>query len=116
MMHPRPAYPKSIHNVATFYQSIYYSLLAVYPPHTYLHQFREEYPPTTLPPPTQSCEPHRHFLHQSLCHSYPPTPVHHPSISVYLPSTHSTSDSTIYTPPASVPRYLNPPRISSISS
>ncbi|KRZ93713.1 hypothetical protein T08_15260 [Trichinella sp. T8] len=74
MMHPRPAYPKSIHNVATFYHSIYYSLLAVYPPHTYLQQFREEYPPTTLPPPTQSCEPHRHFLHQSLCHSYSPTP------------------------------------------
>ncbi|KRZ48416.1 hypothetical protein T02_9497 [Trichinella nativa] len=76
----------------------------------------EDSPPHTLPPPTQGCVPHRHSLHQSFDHPYLLSPCHHPSISVYSPSTHSTCDRTIHTLPAPIPRGIILPPISTTLS
>ncbi|KRY08008.1 hypothetical protein T12_12366 [Trichinella patagoniensis] len=109
MIHPGPP----IQNPFTMLQLFTIPSISLYQRYTLntpiSHQFRVQYLPTTLRPPTQSCEPYRHSLHQSFGHPYPPTPVHHPSISLYLPSTHSTSDSTIYTLPASILSGIPPP-------
>ncbi|KRZ83532.1 hypothetical protein T08_15029 [Trichinella sp. T8] len=87
--------------------SITISMLYSCSPH--FHRiFCEDSPPHTLPPPTQGSVPHRHSLHQSFDHPYLLSPCHHPSISVYLPSTHSTCDRTIHTLPASIPRGPTP--------
>ncbi|KRX65135.1 hypothetical protein T09_6585 [Trichinella sp. T9] len=111
--HPAILSDKSGTLVAHF--SITISMLYSCSPH--FHRIIcEDSPPHTLPPPTQGCVPHRHSLHQSFDHPYLLSPCHHPSISVYSPSTHSTCDRTIHTLPASIPRGIILPPISTTLS